>query len=101
LALSEIILIYKEIEDKLGRDRCGPKFSARTLDIDPLLYGDKVINEPVILPREEILENAFVLWPLSLIAPTEKHPVTGKSFAEHWNNYEKQQKLWQVDLAWP
>jgi len=101
IALSEIILIYKEIEDKLGRDRSGPKFSARTLDIDPLLYGDKVIKEPVILPREEILENAFVLWPLSLIAPTEKHPLTGKSFAEHWNNYEKQQKLWQVDFVWP
>ncbi|MCP3667825.1 MAG: 2-amino-4-hydroxy-6-hydroxymethyldihydropteridine diphosphokinase, partial [Gammaproteobacteria bacterium] len=79
----------------------GPKFSARTLDIDPLLYGDNVSNQPIILPREEILENAFVLWPLSLIAPTLKHPLTGKSFAEHWVNYEKQQNLWQIDFLWP
>ncbi len=101
LQLSQIIDIYKEIEDKLGRDRSGPKFSARTLDIDPLLYGDNVSNQPIILPREEILENAFVLWPLSLIAPTQKHPLTGKSFAEHWVNYEKQQNLWQIDFVWP
>ncbi len=99
--LPQIIAIYKEIEDKLGRDRSGPKFSARTLDIDPLLYGDEVSNHPIILPREEILENAFVLWPLSLIAPTQKHPLTGKSYAEHWKNYEKQQKLWQIDFVWP
>ncbi len=101
LQLSQIIVIYKEIEDKSGRDRSGPKFSARTLDIDLLLYGDEVFNQPIILPREEILENAFVLWPLSLIAPTEKHPLTGKSYAEHWENYEKQQKLWQIDFVWP
>ncbi len=101
LKLPQIIAIYKEIEDKLGRDRSGPKFSARTLDIDPLLYGDEISNHPIILPREEILENAFVLWPLSLIAPTQKHPLTGKSYAEHWKNYEKQQKLWQIDFVWP
>jgi len=99
--LSQIIAIYKEIEDKLGRDRSGPKFSARSLDIDPLLFGNKISNEPVALPREEILENAFVLLPLSLIAPTYKHPITGKSFAEHWESYEKQQKLWQIDFVWP
>jgi len=98
LSLEQIVEIYRDIEDQFGRDRTGPKFSARSLDIDPLLYGDKVCSEPVILPREEILENAFVLLPLSLLAPELKHPVTGNSYAEHWKKYEKNQSLWQVDL---
>ena len=52
------------------------------LDIDVLLFGDLVGNfDGLILPRAEILKNAFVLWPLSLIAPDRVHPGVGKSFA--------------------
>ena len=100
LSLDEVISLYKSIEDQSGRDRSGPKFSARTLDIDPLIYGDLVCNQPVQLPRDEILENAYVLWPLSLIAGSELHPVTGLTFSEHWAQYDKKQKLWQVETDW-
>ena len=99
LSLQEVINIYKKIEDQLGRDRSGPKFSSRTLDIDPLLYGDLVCSKPVQLPRDEILENAYVLWPLSIIAANQLHPETGLSFTEHWEKYDCQQNLWQVDIA--
>ncbi len=99
LSLEQIVEIYRDIEDQAGRDRSGPKFSPRSLDIDPLLYGDMVCNEPVILPRDEILENAYVLLPLSELVPDLIHPVTGLSYAEHWNQYDKSQKLWQVDLV--
>lgn len=98
LSLDQVIDIYKDIEDLCGRDRTGPKFSARSLDIDPLLFGDLICKKPVQLPRDEILGNAYVLWPLSIIAPNQRHPVTGLSFAEHWQSYDKQQKLWQI--AW-
>ena len=98
LPLLKIIEIYKDIEDQLGRDRSGPKFSARALDIDPLLYGDLISTRPVQLPRDEVLANAYVLWPLSIIAPDKIHPETGISMAEHWQNYEGNQKLWQVEI---
>ena len=100
LSLKDVIKIYKDIEDQSGRDRTVPKFSARILDIDPLLYGDLICEIPVQLPRDEIIENAYVLWPLSIMAPDHIHPESGLSFAEHWQNYDKQQKLWQVETDW-
>ena len=79
-----------EIEDAHGRDRSGPRFSSRTLDLDLLLYDDLVLDEKGLrLPREEILKNAFVLWPLAEIAPGLVHPVAGKTYAELWDGFDK------------
>jgi len=96
-SLESIIKINKAIEDASGRDRTGPKFSARSLDIDILLYGDICCETPIYLPRGEILENAYVLWPLSILAPEMLHPETGESFAKHWKEYDLEQKLWQIE----
>lgn len=82
--------ILRDIEDANGRDRSGPKFSSRTLDLDLLLYDDLVLDENGLkLPRSEILKNAFVLWPLAEIAPDLKHPETGTSYAELWSCFDK------------
>ena len=79
-----------EIEDAHGRDRSGPRFSSRTLDLDLLLYDDLVLDEKGLrLPREEILKNAFVLWPLAEIAPELVHPVVEKTYAELWAGFDK------------
>ena len=79
-----------EIEDAHGRDRSGPRFSSRTLDLDLLLYDDLVLDEKGLkLPREEILKNAFVLWPLAEIAPARVHPLAGKTYAELWDDFDK------------
>lgn len=102
LDIAELAAAVKAIEAKHGRERGQPRFSGRTLDIDILTYGDRCGRfGGVELPRPEITENAFVLWPLSQIAPHQKHPRLGRSFRELWEAYDKgRQNLWPVDFDW-
>ncbi|MCX2778361.1 2-amino-4-hydroxy-6-hydroxymethyldihydropteridine diphosphokinase [Microbulbifer thermotolerans] len=103
LPVGQLALRLRGIEDANGRLRAGPKFSARTLDIDILIYGDLTGTvDGVKLPRAEIEKNAFVLQPLAELAPDWVHPLTGKSFAQMWAEYDKtKQKLWPVAFDWP
>ena len=98
--LEEVIETYRQIEDVCGRVRTGPKFGPRKLDIDLLMYGDLVCQDPIELPRDEILINAYVLWPLALLEPDTKHPIAGLSYSELWLNYDNKQALWQIDVPW-
>ena len=83
----------RKIEDELGRDRAQPKFSARTIDIDILLYGDEVgVIDGVTLPRSEILKNAFVLCPLADLAPERLHPIAKQSYQSLWENYDRERQ---------
>lgn len=88
-----------EIEDQNGRDRSGPRFSSRTIDLDLLLYDDEIFAEGKLrIPRDEILHNAFVLLPLSELAPGRKHPQLGKTYLELWQSFDKDsQQLWRID----
>ena len=82
--------ILRDIEDAHGRDRSGPRFSSRTLDLDLLLYDDLILDENGLkLPRGEILKNAFVLWPLAEIAPQLIHPEAAISYAQLWSAFDK------------
>lgn len=91
-----------QIEDKFGRERTGPKFSSRTLDLDLLVYDDLIMDEQGIqIPRDEITKNAFVLWPLAEIAPELKHPQIAKSYTQMWQEYDKsKQQLKPVHFEW-
>ena len=73
------------LEDAHGRDRNGPRFGDRPLDIDIVFYDDLVTAGPgnLRLPRPE-LKHAFVLKPLADIAPGFVDPVSGKTLAELW-----------------
>jgi 2-amino-4-hydroxy-6-hydroxymethyldihydropteridine diphosphokinase len=77
------------IEHEHGRRRDGaPRFSARTLDLDILLYGDLIRHEGGIdVPRAEIRQQAFVLAPLAELTPDTRHPETGETYQTMWEGF--------------
>ena len=99
LPLVELSRRLKLIEADNGRyaqDRKG-----LPLDIDVLFYGDWVGSfDGLTLPRAEILKNAFVLWPLSLMAPDKVHPGVGKTLAQMWADAQIDQVLAPVAFEW-
>ena len=103
LTIAQLSEVLKKIENDNGRVRTGPKYSPRTLDIDILTYGNFVgVDTGIELPRAEITQNAFVLLPLSEIAPHEVHPQLQKTYADLWASYDKNsQSLWEINLTTP
>ena len=102
LSIAALSAVLKKIEDNNGRVRGGPKFAARTLDIDILTYDEcNGVISGVQLPRDEIVNNAFVLWPLAEIAPNACHPVTKETYASLWSTYDMTlQSLRPVEFFW-
>jgi 2-amino-4-hydroxy-6-hydroxymethyldihydropteridine diphosphokinase len=99
LPLMELDRRLKFIEADNGR--YAPDRKGLPLDIDVLLYGQQVGNfDGLILPRAEILKNAFVLWPLALLAPEVLHPGVQRSFAELWSDAQIDQVLAPVAFTW-
>lgn len=90
----------RKIEDDNQRQRTENPFISRTLDLDLLLYDEWIVkNAHFELPRAEILKYAFVLCPLAEIAPTLKHPIIQKTYADLWQAFDKTtQFLWRVDI---
>ena len=76
-----LLALAKGIESKMGRH--GKSTDPRPIDIDILLYGDKVMETPeLVIPHPKMMERAFVLVPLSEIAPDIVHPVILKTMKE-------------------
>jgi len=77
-----LLSFLKQIEGELGRKqnfRWGP----RLIDLDILFYDDLVIDTPpLVIPHPRLHERAFVLVPLSDVAPNLIHPILGKSIQE-------------------
>lgn len=79
-----------EIETAHGRLRNGPRFGARTLDLDILLYGNTIRHDDRFdIPRAEITQCAYVLRPLAELAPEATHPENGAPFADLWRSFGK------------
>ena len=99
MPLRELDQHLKEIEVVNGRYALPRK--GLSLDIDVLLYGQQTGEyDNIILPRAEILTNAFVLWPLAILAPDVLHPVQQCSFVELWQRAQIDQQLWPVAFVW-
>ncbi len=100
----EVEKTLKAIEHRHGRRRNQEKFSARTLDIDLLLYDLDIINQDGIsVPRDEIEKYAFVLCPLADIASELIHPLSKKTIQQMWLHLKEQKNagnLEQIDFTW-
>lgn len=87
----ELLLRMQEIEKEAHRERkihWGP----RTLDLDLLLYDNRITESPVLtIPHPEITKRLFVLIPLCELNPHGVHPLYRKRFAEYKEALEQQE----------
>jgi 2-amino-4-hydroxy-6-hydroxymethyldihydropteridine diphosphokinase len=84
----ELLQILQAIEAEFGRER-GEHWGARTLDLDLLLYDNTILDLPTLqIPHPYMCERAFVLIPLSEIAPDWREPKSGESIATLCNKLE-------------
>lgn len=85
LSPEELARGTRAIEHAHGRRHSDPKFSSRTLDIDVLTHGDsRGCFGDLVLPRDEIDQQAYVLRPLAELAPDEVHPIRVRSYGDLW-----------------
>jgi 2-amino-4-hydroxy-6-hydroxymethyldihydropteridine diphosphokinase len=81
----ELLDALLDVERARGRERPMPG-AARTLDLDLVLFGDQILNDPaLVVPHPRFRVRRFVLEPLAEIAPEMVDPVTGKTVRELLN----------------
>ncbi|MFC1765636.1 2-amino-4-hydroxy-6-hydroxymethyldihydropteridine diphosphokinase [Planctomycetota bacterium] len=78
-----LLSFLQGIESALGRQQQRQHWAARPIDLDLLLYGDRILHEPeLILPHAQLHLRSFVLEPLIELAPDIQHPVLGVTLTE-------------------
>jgi 2-amino-4-hydroxy-6-hydroxymethyldihydropteridine diphosphokinase len=91
-----LLSLAKGIEGKMGRR--GKSGEPRPIDIDILLYGDKVVDTPdLVIPHPSMAERSFVLVPLAEIAPDIVHPVVKKTIKEMKDAIKEVQGVMKLD----
>jgi 2-amino-4-hydroxy-6-hydroxymethyldihydropteridine diphosphokinase len=78
LSPHELLDVLLAIERRLGRVRDGSRWRPRTIDLDLLLYGNDVVDEPGLrVPHPRLQERRFVLEPLAELDPELTVPGAG------------------------
>jgi 2-amino-4-hydroxy-6-hydroxymethyldihydropteridine diphosphokinase len=90
LPLAEVLDRLHAIETLCGRGRAAPRWAPRSMDLDVLLYGDLVCDEPLVkVPRPDLLRRAYMLGPLAALAPEVRHPTAGATIGELWRAFDQ------------
>lgn len=85
----ELLKTLLKIEDEFGRVR-QERWGARTLDLDVIIYGDLILDTPDLhIPHPRMTERAFVLVPLSEIAPNLQEPKSGLTIMQLLEKVDK------------
>lgn len=85
LAPLQLLDALQAIENDQGRERLE-RWGPRTLDLDILLFGDQLIDEPRLkVPHYHMQERAFVLYPLAELAPADLQLADGRRLRELLN----------------
>ncbi|MCI7248650.1 MAG: 2-amino-4-hydroxy-6-hydroxymethyldihydropteridine diphosphokinase [Clostridiales bacterium] len=78
----QLLEALNNIEESAGRTR-DVRWGPRTLDLDIIFYDDEIIDsEILVIPHKDMHRRDFVLAPMKQIAPWKRHPVTGKTIEE-------------------
>jgi 2-amino-4-hydroxy-6-hydroxymethyldihydropteridine diphosphokinase len=78
LTARQLLVHLLDVERRLGRERIGPRWGPRCIDLDLLLYGDEEIDEPgLVVPHPRLTEREFALRPLAELVPSLKIPGSG------------------------
>jgi 2-amino-4-hydroxy-6-hydroxymethyldihydropteridine diphosphokinase len=90
LPLEAVLERLHAIEALCGRGRDAPRWAPRSMDLDVLLYGDLVREEPAVkVPRPDLLKRAYMLGPLAALAPEVMHPTAGATIGELWRAFDQ------------
>jgi 2-amino-4-hydroxy-6-hydroxymethyldihydropteridine diphosphokinase len=78
-----LLRFLKNLEAEIGRRPGGPLGGPRPIDLDILLYGERVVEtDRLCIPHPRLAERAFVLAPLCDLAPELRHPLLDKTMRE-------------------
>jgi 2-amino-4-hydroxy-6-hydroxymethyldihydropteridine diphosphokinase len=90
VTLDALIARLQVIEGMCGRTRAAPRWAPRTMDLDLLLYGERIVDTPALrVPRPDLLKRAYMLGPLADLAPDLTHPTEGLTIAELWRRFDQ------------
>jgi len=90
LPVEAVVAELQRIEGLCGRTRDAPKWAPRSMDLDILVFGDRVCDLPgLVLPRPDLLKRPYMLGPMAELAPDFLHPTRLSTMAQLWENFDR------------
>ncbi len=94
-----VLAICRETERSLGRDVAGRNVS-RTMDLDLLFYGQRVIDTPhLTIPHPQLHRRRFVLAPMVELAPDWVHPQHARTMRALLDDLADAHRVRRLDVA--
>lgn len=88
-SVTEVRQQLQKIEAACDRLPDAPKWAPRSMDLDILLFGDLVSNQPgLVIPRPDLVKRPYMLKPMADIAPDVRHPTLDQTLRELWENFQ-------------